>query len=66
MKAECPNNKLHSNFLASATVQEDWIVDGNGNVLAKLGQSAVIVEPSQLPDSWKCADCGNAATVTPD
>jgi hypothetical protein len=63
MKARCPNNKDHKEFITVAHVMQDWKVDEHGEFIA------VVEECSQVsfkPDSgniWTCAICGAEAIV---
>ena len=63
MKAVCPNNPAHKEFLTPAHVMEDWKVDDKGNFIASMG--AIQTDHGPNPDNiWGCVECGAEATVS--
>jgi len=64
MKATCPNDPNHKEFITVAHVTEDWVVDPYGNFVKiwDRNQTEVVADPH--PDNtWNCAVCGAEATV---
>ena len=62
MKATCPNDPEHKQFVTTAHVTEEWIVDEHGEWVRTL-QS---LETAHGPDSgniWTCFLCGTEAKV---
>jgi hypothetical protein len=63
MKAVCPNDTNHKEFITVAHVMQDWKVDENGEWLETIDPS---VQTSHNPNSdniWTCAVCGVEAKV---
>jgi hypothetical protein len=63
MKAVCPNDTNHKEFITVAHIMQDWKVDENGEWLEKIDPS---VQTSYNPNSdniWTCAACGVEAKV---
>jgi hypothetical protein len=63
MKAVCPNNPGHREFITVAHVAEDWKVDEHGNFLAVLEQTETVAKPDP-GNIWTCTVCGAEAEVT--
>lgn len=62
MKATCPNNPEHKEFLTVATVLEEWKVDERGEWL----ETCQTLDPVHRPDPgnvWTCCVCGEQAEV---
>jgi hypothetical protein len=59
MKATCPTSKEHKEFLAVATVTEEWKVNSEG-VFIEVTESLDTVDIGTL---WTCAICGEHARV---
>lgn len=63
MTATCPNNPAHDQFLTTAHVMEEWVVDRAGNYL----DTETCMETTHGPDPdnlWICKSCGAEAKVT--
>lgn len=62
MKARCPNDPKHDQFLTVANVMEEWKVDAEGNWL----ETTQALQTNNGPDpdnTWTCAICGEEAVV---
>lgn len=65
MKATCPTNPEHKEFITVAHVSQDWKVDDEGNFLEVSGPDAVdTVAGPHSGNSWECTECGAEANVT--
>lgn len=62
MKATCPNNHEHKEFLTVAHVTQDWKVDENGQFLEEIETLETTYGPN-VNNIWSCAICGAEATV---
>ena len=62
MKAICPQNKAHKEFVTVAHVSEDWVVDENGNWISTIGSVETISKPN-IDNIWTCNVCGSTALV---
>jgi succinate dehydrogenase/fumarate reductase-like Fe-S protein len=65
IKAVCPNNPKHKEFLTTAHVMEAWKVDEHGQFIAVVKglQTEHGPDPGNI---WNCHKCGAQATVTTD
>ena len=64
MKATCPNDPKHKQFVTVAVVQEDWLVDEHGDFIEVHHGSECHVSHGPDPaNTWNCADCGAEALV---
>lgn len=64
MKAQCPKNPEHKEFITVAHVTEDWVVDENGEFLEVFdGSQSEIVAPPNPDNTWQCKVCGTEAEV---
>lgn len=63
MKAVCPNNKEHKEFITSAHVMQDWKVDEQGNFLAVTDESVQTSHGPNPDNTWTCVACGAEAKV---
>ena len=65
MKAKCPKNLNHEEFITTVYVSEEWVVDENGEYLRiceDQRDSQVLHKPN--PNNfWYCAMCGEIAEV---
>lgn len=62
MKATCPNDPEHKQFLTTAHLMQEWVVDEHGNFV----EHSLDLETSHGPDSgniWTCYTCGAQAEV---
>ena len=65
MKAVCPNNPRHEQFMTVAHVTEDWIVDPEGNFIeVAAGSEIYVVHGPTVGNSWQCVICEEEAKVT--
>jgi hypothetical protein len=63
MKAQCPKDPTHKEFITTAHVMEDWKVDEHGNFIEQL--ECLQTDHGPDPDNnWTCAICGAEAEVT--
>jgi len=68
MRALCPNDPEHDEFLTTAHVVEEWRVDREGNFLELAPPDGSALEVSHGADPaniWTCAICGADARVEP-
>jgi hypothetical protein len=64
MKATCPNDPNHKEFLTVAHVTEDWVVDEFGEFVEIWDQNQTEVVANPHPDNtWTCKICGATAVV---
>lgn len=58
----CKKDKTHKQFVVTAHVTEDWIVDGGGNFLGLSTRSnCQVLHVPDEKDVWTCAICGTEA-----
>lgn len=63
MKATCPTDPAHQEFITVAHVMEEWKVDSAGNFLERTDT----LQTSSGPDPgniWTCVTCNAQATVS--
>ena len=65
MRARCPKDPAHKEFITTAHVVEEWVVDEEGNWIETL-QSLETAHPPHKDNCWSCAECGEEAKVTDD
>jgi|19_taG_2_1085344.scaffolds.fasta_scaffold04570_6 hypothetical protein len=60
MKAKCPNDPNHKEFVTVAYVSEDWVVDENGDFIEVFenNDTCILHEPS-ADNIWYCNTCDN-------
>ena len=63
LKATCPNDPNHKNFLTVAHVTQDWEVDEEGNFIAHVTGGEQVIHGPDPGNSWTCVECGAAAKV---
>lgn len=63
IKATCPNNPEHNQFITTAHEVHDWIVDENGDFVKDLGCEEVAHRPNK-DNNWSCLECGESAILT--
>lgn len=63
LKARCPNDSEHKEFVTVAHVSEDWIVDDQGNFIQNLGSIEIVAGPCK-GNTWTCRKCNAEAVVT--
>lgn len=63
MKAVCTKNSKHDQFVTTAHVMEEWLVDSTGDFIS-VKQSLQTVHRPDPGNQWTCAVCGSNATVT--
>jgi len=62
MKAVCPKDPSHKEFITVAHVAEDWVVDEHGNWISTIASTETVAKPN--PDNeWTCNICGAKAEV---
>lgn len=62
IKAICPTDPTHCDFITTAHVMEDWKVDKHGNWLDTL--KTLQIDHGPDPDNiWTCFVCGAEAEV---
>lgn len=63
MKAICPKNEEHKQFITVAHVMQDWLVDEQGNWLETVDESLETSFPPNKDNLWTCAVCGAEAIL---
>ena len=58
MKAICPNNENHKEFVTSVNVVADWKIDSKGNYLESLDDCVELIEGPNQYNTWECIECG--------
>ena len=66
MKAVCPNNKDHKQFVTVAHIAQEWVVDENGNFLEVFNPCTDTVAPPDHGNIWECKTCGAEAIAMTD
>lgn len=66
MKALCPKNSQHQKFFTTAVVEQEWIVDSEGNFIDEQAPCLDVLYDPTHANPWTCAECGAVAQVTPD
>lgn len=64
MKAICPKNENHKEFITVAHVSQDWKVDENGNWIDTVDESLEVTAKPQAENTWTCFICNAEAVVT--
>ncbi len=65
MKAVCPKNAEHKQFVTVAHVTEDWVVDEEGHFIKiNADNDTQVVEHPRVGNTWECYECGAIATVS--
>lgn len=62
-KATCPTDPSHDRFVTTAHVQQDWVVNRDGDFVSELAT----LDTTHGPDSgneWTCQTCGASALVS--
>ncbi|MDA1674754.1 hypothetical protein [Bacillus cereus group sp. TH152-1LC] len=63
MKAVCPKNKNHKEFITTAHVVQEWKVDAEGDWLKTVDNCVQVTHKPNRDDVWTCAVCGAEAEV---
>lgn len=63
MYAICPNDSNHKSFYTVATVQQDWLVDQNGNFNRADSECSQVIHKPNIDNTWTCAKCQAVAKV---
>ncbi len=63
MKARCPKNPSHKEFITVAHVTEYWRVDESGSFKDTTGESGEVTAPPSPLNLWTCYECGAEAIV---
>ena len=64
MKATCPNNPDHKEFITVAHVAQDWVVDDEGNFINTWCNATEVVAPPHPDNIWWCKKCNAEAIIT--
>ena len=62
MKAICPKDANHKEFITTAHVVQDWKVDETGSFLEEVDTTEITHGPN-VDNTWECAVCGAEAIV---
>ena len=62
-KAVCPTNPEHKNFLATAVVHQEWIVDESGNFMEVQDECSQVYTKPDMGQEWLCATCHAVAEI---
>ena len=68
MKAICPKNQKHNQFVTTAHVMQEWIVDEKGEFI-DINEGGECLEVTANPDPdniWNCKTCGAIAKIEKD
>lgn len=65
MKARCPKDESHDQFVTVATVIEKWIVNRYGGFI-QVESSGRTIHGPDVDNCWTCVICGSEAKVTED
>lgn len=63
LKAICPKDENHNEFITVAHVMQDWKVDSEGNWLDTIDESVEVSFKPNPDNIWTCAICGTEANV---
>jgi len=67
MKARCPKDPTHDQFVTVAHVTEDWVVTSEGDFLeVHEGSECEVVAKPNWDNTWTCAYCGAEAIKEED
>jgi len=66
MKAICPNNIEHKQFVTTAHVCQDWVVDENGDFLEEENSCVEVTHGPDADNIWTCKICGAEAVIEKD
>ena len=58
----CPKDPNHNEFLTTASVNQTWKIDGEGNFLEEVSTDDTIHGPD-IYNEWTCSDCGSQAII---
>lgn len=63
MKARCPKNENHKEFITVTHISQDWKVDEEGNFLEVVEDCCEVVHGPDSGNIWTCDICGADAIV---
>lgn len=63
MRAICPNDENHKEFITSAHIMQDWVVDDSGDFI-RVHEDLVTTHKPDPDNEWTCAICKERAVVT--
>jgi hypothetical protein len=63
MRAECPNNKEHKEFITTAHVMQEWKVDEEGRFIEVIDNALQVTHGVNKDNTWECAICKGIAIV---
>jgi len=63
MRAVCPNDPTHKEFITVASVMQDWKVDENGEFLDAIPGGECVLHKPDPGNIWTCTACGAEAVV---
>jgi hypothetical protein len=64
IKATCPKDPSHDQFVTVAHVTEDWVVDSEGDFIeVHEGNQGEVVAKPHPDNTWQCLLCGTEAEV---
>ncbi len=61
-RATCPSDPAHDRFITTAHVQQDWLVDKDGNFIQEIATLDTTYPPTS-GNIWTCEICGADAQV---
>ena len=65
MRATCTENPEHTQFVTTAHVMQEWIVDREGNFQGVSNEALETTHPPDPANIWTCSQCGAPAEVKP-
>lgn len=63
MQSVCPKDATHKEFITTAHVMQDWLVDAHGNWIRTIDESVETSFGPNKDNTWTCAICGATADV---
>ena len=59
--AKCPKSPNHGNFITTAHVVEEWVVDSKGGFCSLAEKALEVTHGPDRDNVWSCLDCGTQA-----
>ncbi len=63
MKAVCPKDPTHKQFVTVAYISQDWLVDEKGNFEEVFGYESQTLHGPNFDNIWTCSICGEVAEI---
>jgi len=62
-KHKCPEGCTKNEFLATAHVTQEWLVDDVGNFIKAIDNCMEVTHRPSDEDIWSCSECGAVAIL---